>query len=73
VRNAAIQGVLAHSEVVNRINAASIAQERGIRIHEEKNGAAIGGAGSVLKISLHSNTARRPPARRCCTATLRAC
>ena len=57
VRNAAIQGVLAHSEVVNRINAAAIANERGIRIHEEKNSAAIGGAGSVLKISLHTNAA----------------
>jgi D-3-phosphoglycerate dehydrogenase len=56
VRNAAIQGVLAHSEVVNRINAASIAQERGIRIHEEKDSGAIGGVGSVLKISLHTNT-----------------
>jgi D-3-phosphoglycerate dehydrogenase len=56
VRNAAIQGVLSHSEVVNRINAASIAHERGIRIYEEKNAAAIGGAGSVLKISLHTNT-----------------
>jgi D-3-phosphoglycerate dehydrogenase / 2-oxoglutarate reductase len=56
VRNAAIQGVLAHSEAVNRINAASIAQERGIRIHEDKGGPAIGGAGSVLKISLHTNT-----------------
>src|SRR5271170_6683754 len=57
VRNAAIQGVLAHSEVVNRINAASVAHERGIRIHEEKDGAVVGGAGSVLKISLHTNTA----------------
>jgi D-3-phosphoglycerate dehydrogenase / 2-oxoglutarate reductase len=56
IRNAAIQGVLAHSEVVNRINAASIAQERGIRIHEEKDNGAIGGVGSVLKISLHTNT-----------------
>jgi D-3-phosphoglycerate dehydrogenase len=56
VRNAAIQGVLAHSEVVNRINAASIAHERGIRIHEEKDSGAIGGAGSVLRISLHTNT-----------------
>ncbi len=56
VRNAAIQGVLSQSEAVNRINAASLAQERGIRIHEEKNSAAIGGAGSVLKISFHTNT-----------------
>ncbi len=57
VRNAAIQGVLAHSEAVNRINAASLAQERGIRLHEEKNAAAIGGSGSVLKLSLHTNAA----------------
>jgi len=55
VRNAAIQGILAHSDSVNRINAHSVANERGIRLHEEKDGAAIGGAGSVLKISLHSN------------------
>jgi D-3-phosphoglycerate dehydrogenase / 2-oxoglutarate reductase len=57
VRNAAIQGVLAGSEIVNRINAASVAAERGIRVHEEKNNAAIGGAGSVLKITLHTNAA----------------
>jgi D-3-phosphoglycerate dehydrogenase / 2-oxoglutarate reductase len=56
VRNAAIQGILAQSELVNRINAASVANERGIRLHEEKNTAAIGGAGSVLKITLHTNT-----------------
>ena len=36
VRNAAIEGLLQGSENVNRINAASVAQERGIRIHEEK-------------------------------------
>ena len=36
VRNAAIEGVLAHSENVNRINAAAVAEERGIRLHEEK-------------------------------------
>jgi D-3-phosphoglycerate dehydrogenase len=57
VRNAAIQGILAQSEVVNRINAASVAAERGIRVHEEKNNTAIGGAGSVLKITLHTNIA----------------
>ncbi len=57
VRNAAIKGVLAHSEAVNRINAASVAQERGIRVHEEKNNEALGGAGSTLKITLHTNTA----------------
>ena len=57
VRNAAVQGVLAQSEVVNRINAASVAAERGIRLHEEKNNAAIGGAGSVLKITIRTNIA----------------
>ena len=36
VRNAAIEGLLQGSENVNRINAAAIAQERGIRVHEEK-------------------------------------
>jgi D-3-phosphoglycerate dehydrogenase len=54
VRNAAIQGVLAHSEVVNRINALSVAAERGIRVHEEKNGEGSGGAGTVLKLTLHT-------------------
>jgi D-3-phosphoglycerate dehydrogenase len=54
IRNSAIQGALGHSEVVNRINAASIAAERGIRVHEEKKEAASGGAGSVLKLSLHT-------------------
>ena len=36
VRNAAIAGLLEGSENVNRINAAAVAEERGIRIHEEK-------------------------------------
>ena len=54
VRNAAIQGVLANSENVNRINALSVAAERGIRVHEEKNGEGSGGAGTVLKLSLHT-------------------
>jgi len=56
VRNAAIQGILAQSELVNRINAASVAAERGIRVHEEKDSAATGGAGSVLTVSLHANS-----------------
>jgi D-3-phosphoglycerate dehydrogenase / 2-oxoglutarate reductase len=53
VRNSAICGVLANSEA-NRINAAAIAQERGIRIQEEKKESTAGGAGSTLKITLHS-------------------
>jgi D-3-phosphoglycerate dehydrogenase len=55
IRNAAICGVLANSEVVNRINAAAIAQERGIRIQEDKKEFATGGSGSVLKLVLHSS------------------
>jgi D-3-phosphoglycerate dehydrogenase len=51
VRNAAIQGVLAHSENVNRINAAAVAEERGIRLHESKmeNGGAAG-----VTLTLHT-------------------
>jgi len=53
IRNAAIAGLLSQSEHVNRINAATIAQERGIRIHEEKHESIRGGAASVLSITLH--------------------
>jgi D-3-phosphoglycerate dehydrogenase / 2-oxoglutarate reductase len=51
VRNAAIEGVLAHSENVNRINAAAVAEERGIRLHESKleNGGAAG-----ITLTLHT-------------------
>jgi D-3-phosphoglycerate dehydrogenase len=55
IRNAAIAGIFADSEVVNRINAAAIAQERGIRIQEDKKEFTTGGAGSVLKLTLHSS------------------
>ena len=53
VRNAAIEGLLQGSEVVNRINAAAVAAERGIRVHEEKQESARG-AGTVLTIELHA-------------------
>jgi D-3-phosphoglycerate dehydrogenase len=56
VRNAALKGVLGHSEHVNRINAASVAEERGVRVHESKKEQAAGGAGSVLKIELHTGS-----------------
>ncbi len=52
IRNAALTGVLGHSESVNRINAASVAEERGIRLHESKKEQALDGAGSTLKIEL---------------------
>jgi D-3-phosphoglycerate dehydrogenase len=55
IRNSAILGILGHSEGVNRINAASVAEERGIRIHEEKKAAPSGGAGNVLKLTIHTH------------------
>jgi len=54
VRNAAIEGLLQGSENVNRINAAAVAQERGIRVHEEKTESQRGGSASVLQIELHT-------------------
>ena len=54
IRNSAIVGVLGHLEQVNRINAASVAAERGIRLHEEKKEAPFGGAGTVLQLTLHA-------------------
>ena len=53
VRNAAIEGLLQGSENVNRINATTVAQERGIRVHEDKDGGHRGGAATVLTIELH--------------------
>jgi D-3-phosphoglycerate dehydrogenase len=53
VRNAAIAGLLQGSENVNRINAAAVAGERGIRLHEEKRESHRGGSASVLTIELH--------------------
>ncbi|MGB9407589.1 MAG: phosphoglycerate dehydrogenase, partial [Terracidiphilus sp.] len=55
VRNAAIAGLLEGSENVNLINAASVAGERGIRIHEEKQESHRGGAATVLTIELHTS------------------
>jgi D-3-phosphoglycerate dehydrogenase / 2-oxoglutarate reductase len=56
VRNAAISGLLAGSENVNRINAATVAEERGIRLHEERQESPHGGAASVLTIEFHATT-----------------
>ena len=61
IRNAAIAGVFNGTDgegegaVANRINAASIAAERGIRIQEDKKEYATGGVGSALKLVLHSS------------------
>ena len=62
VRNAAIAGLLQGSENVNRINAAAVAQERGIRVHEEKPETHRGGAATVLTIELHTAKAQAAPA-----------
>ncbi|WP_446744884.1 phosphoglycerate dehydrogenase [Silvibacterium acidisoli] len=56
IRNAAIEGLLGHAEGVNRINAASVAEERGIRIHEDRKPSASGGAGNVLKLTVHTRS-----------------
>ncbi len=65
IRNAAIAGIFSESDSsesasgttsgANRINAAAIAAERGIRIQEDKREIVSGGAGSVLKLVLHSS------------------
>lgn len=54
IRNATLCGMLGSSEHVNRINASAIASEQGIHVHEQKNAAVSGGAGSVLKLTLHA-------------------
>ena len=56
VRNAVIEGLLQGSENVNRINAAAVAEERGIRVHEEKTESHRGGAASVLTVELHTGS-----------------
>src|SRR5215472_13098546 len=54
VRNSAIAGLLAGSENVNRINAAAVAEERGIRVHEDKQNGHRGGAATLLAAELHT-------------------
>jgi D-3-phosphoglycerate dehydrogenase len=54
VRNSAIAGMLQGLENVNRINAAAIAEERGIRVHEEKQNGQRGGAATMFAVELHS-------------------
>ena len=59
IRNGAIKGILnqALEEKANLVNAAAIAQERGLRVHESpKAKASTGGAGSVLSIVVKSST-----------------
>ena len=58
VRNAAIEGLLQGSENVNRINAAAVAQEHGIRVHEDKQETPRGGAATLLAVELHGHWGR---------------
>ena len=55
VRNAAIAGVLGQSEGANRINAAQVAAERGVRVHEE----AAHGGGSSVALTLHTRSGQQ--------------
>jgi D-3-phosphoglycerate dehydrogenase len=59
IRNAAIKGILnqALEEKANLVNAASLADARGLRVHEaQKAKVPTGGAASVLSIFLKSST-----------------
>src|SRR5437588_1974227 len=59
IRNGAIKGILnqALEEKANLVNAATIAQERGLRVLESHKGkASTGGSGSVLSIFLKTAT-----------------
>ncbi|HEX4577755.1 MAG TPA: phosphoglycerate dehydrogenase [Edaphobacter sp.] len=59
IRNAAVAGIFSGTDgegsTANRINAAAIAHERGIRIQEDKKEFTAGGVGSVLHLVLHSS------------------
>jgi D-3-phosphoglycerate dehydrogenase len=58
IRNAAIKGILNQvlEEKANLVNAASLAESRGLRVHEvHKAKVSTGGAGSVLSIYLKSS------------------
>ena len=52
IRNAAIAGVLRGADGINRINAASIAADRGIRLQEDKREHVVGGTGATLRLVL---------------------
>ena len=59
IRNAAIKGILnvAVEEKANLVNAASLASSRGLAVREERKPTApTGGAGSVLSISIKTQT-----------------
>lgn len=53
IRNGAIAGILHGAEGINRINATSVATDRGIRIAEDKREHITGGTGATLRLSVH--------------------
>ena len=58
IRNATLAGILAGSDenaAANRINAAAVAAERGVRLQEDRREFVQGGTGSVLRLQLHSS------------------
>ena len=58
IRNAAIQGVLNQriAERANVVNAAAIAQERGIQVHEEGKDAVSGAVAEVISLMLRTSS-----------------
>jgi D-3-phosphoglycerate dehydrogenase / 2-oxoglutarate reductase len=59
LRNAALKGIINHmlSEHANLVNAAAIAEERGIKVRETKKARpSSGGAANVIAVSLHTKT-----------------
>ncbi|HLJ29960.1 MAG TPA: phosphoglycerate dehydrogenase [Candidatus Angelobacter sp.] len=61
IRNAAIQGVLNQliAERANVVNAATIAQERGIHVHESKDEKTSSGARDVISLVLKTTSGER--------------
>ena len=62
IRNAAIKGILNQtlSEKANLVNAASLAAERGLRLHEAKRAKVPGGgAGNVLSVMIKTSAEER--------------
>jgi len=55
IRNAALCGILGSAGHANRINASTVASGQGIHVHEETAEGVTGGAGSVLKLTLHTS------------------
>jgi D-3-phosphoglycerate dehydrogenase len=61
IRNSALQGVLNQrmAEHANVVNAAALAQERGIHVQESKEHARDGGSGDVITLSLKTTADER--------------